>query len=203
VHWRRAGNRDDRGSAVEIVLQLEFRVLRNAMNRRRGTLTRVVFCLMAMGWQAPDASPQARQKAAEEQSDFGSDSDLDRPVPAPKAAMGLIRSELQRTAEELPDKFFEASEIHLDGPNEVDLVILIPAGSHAAHFFMLRPTSGGYKIVLDSGGDSLTVLKTRSSGYRNIAVESITQAGRFTTTVSFRFNGGKYIQVSEKTRRAN
>ncbi len=171
--------------------------------RYRRVLVKALVPFLAAFLEAPHALPQVRQKTLDEQSDFGSDSSLDRPVPTPKSAIDAIRSQLQSSAEELPDKFFETSEIHLDGPAEVDLVILMPAGSHAAHFFLLRPTSSGYSIILDSGGDSLSVLRTRTRGYRNIVVEGFSQAGRLTTTASYRFNGRKYIQISEKTKRTN
>lgn len=167
------------------------------------TLTTIIFCLTVIGLQAPNASPQARQEAADEQSAFGSDSELDRAVPIPRTAMDIVRSVLHRSADELPDKLFEASEIHLDGPSEVDLVVLVHVASHGAHFLMLRPTSDGYSVILNSGGDSLKVLRSKSNGYRSIAIQGFSQAGKVTTNALFRFNGQQYIEASEKTRPTN
>jgi len=173
------------------------------MDKLRETLTKIIFCLIVIGLQAPNASPQARQKAAQEQSVFGSDSELDRAVPVPRTAVDLVRSAMQRSADQLPDKFFEASQIHLNGPAEVDLIVLVHVGSHAARFFMLRPTSDGYRIILNSGGDSLEVLRTKSKGYRNIVIQGLSQAGTFTTNAWYRFDGQQYVEVNEKTRRTN
>ncbi len=173
------------------------------MSRLLWHLTKAIPFLISIGLQVPKALPQAQQKTVQEQSDFGSDSDLDRKVPTPRSAMEAIRTESHSNADELSDDMFETSEIHLNGPAEVDLIVLIHVGSHAARFILLRPTSSGYSIVLDSGGDSLAVLRTRSNGYRNVAVGGITQAGRFTTVASYKFDGRRYIRASEKTKRAN
>jgi hypothetical protein len=163
-------------------------------------VAKITCCLTVVCLQTQHISAQTQQKVAREQSEFGADSNLDRAVPVPKTAVDLIRSAMQRSTDELPDKLFEASEIHLGSPDEVDLIVLVYVSSHGARFFMLRPTPDSYGIILDSGGDSLKVLRTRSKGYRDILIRGLSQAGRFTTNALYRFNGQQYVEISEKTR---
>ena len=137
-----------------------------------------------------------REQGDIEQNAFGSDSDLDHPTPIPDAAVKALREALSQ--DELPDHL-RASEIHLDGPSEIDLVVPVLAGGHAAVFYLLKPTSNGYQLIFDSGGDSMSVLPTRSNGYRDLQVVGITMAGAEITTVVYRFDGHKYVKAKETT----
>ena len=113
--------------------------------------------------------PQTHQKSAREQTEFGSDSDLDRPIPVPPAALDALRSALKATPEELPGDELKASEIHLAGTAETDLIVPRLAGSHAAFFYILRPAARGYKLIFDSGGDGMKQVtrlpRPRSKGF--------------------------------------
>ncbi len=147
------------------------------------------------------SNAQVHQKNPREQTDFGSDSDLDRPVPVPPTALDALRSALKTP--ELPGDELKASEIHLAGPTETDLIVPRLAGSHAALFYILRPTSNGYQLIFDSGGDGMTVLRSRSHGYRDLKVSVFTQAGRSQDTVIYKFNGRRYAKFIEKTEHTN
>jgi len=146
---------------------------------------------------------QTHRKPEPEQADFGADSDLERPIPVPEAALKALRSALQATPDELSAEQLRASIIHLDGTVEADLVVPVLAGGHAAFFYILRPTSSGYQLIFDSGGDFMTVLRTRSHGYRDLQVESVTMAGKNVTFAVYQFDGHKYAKTSEKTEHPN
>lgn len=164
------------------------------------TIIAILF-LTLIGSEAPSTSAQDPQPVVHGQSEFGTNSGLDRAVPIPKKALDLVRSTLNRSPDQLPDRFVEASQIHLDGPGELDLIVLCYVSSHGARFLILKPSSVGYSPILDSGGDYLKVLRTRSNSYRDIYVEGYTQGGKFTTKAIYRFNGQQYVKASEKTER--
>lgn len=162
----------------------------------------VVFLALVLFYRAPVHS-QIQHKRVPEQTDFGSDSELDRPISIPEAALKALRSALHARPDELPDEHLRASEIHLAGPTEIDLVAPMRGGGHAAFFYILRPTLSGYKLIFDSGGDSMTVLRSRSHGYRDLQVVGITMAGKNAATVVYRFDGQKYVEAWEKTEHSN
>jgi len=56
------------------------------------------------------------KQSPREQTDFGSDSDLDRPIPVPQAALDALRSALKAKPDKLLGDKLKASEIHLAGP---------------------------------------------------------------------------------------
>jgi hypothetical protein len=103
--------------------------------------------------------------------------------------------------------WFTASEIHLNGPNEADLVVL-PAAQNSPFicfhsvegigwFWVFRQIGGRYELVLKTAGLGLTVLESRHSGYRDIL--SGGQVGAFATQSSFRFENGRYREHQRKT----
>jgi len=79
-----------------------------------------------------NSNPQTHQKTPREQTEFGSDSDLDRSAPIPPAALDALRSALKATPDELPGDELKASEIHFACTSEVDLVVPRVVGSHTA-----------------------------------------------------------------------
>ena len=161
----------------------------------------VVFLALVFFCPSPVDS-QIQRKRVAEQTEFGADADLDQPIPVPEAALKALRNVLKATSDELPAERLQASEVHLDGPTEVDLVVPVLAGSHAAFFYILRPASDGYELIFDSGGDSMTVLRTRSHGYRDLRVVGITMAGAAQTRVVYRFDGRKYVKANERSGRS-
>src|ERR1700733_13744267 len=69
------------------------------------------------------------KNAAHEQSDFGADlEEPDRPAAVPDEVVQKIREVRKAAPEELPAEWLVASEIHLDGPNEIDLVVIGTGG---------------------------------------------------------------------------
>ncbi len=154
------------------------------MNRQDWILRSAAVFLTTVSFYPAIAHSQTQRKSAPEQTDFGADSELERPIPVPEAALKALRNALQASPDELPAEQLRASEVHLGGLTEADLVVPVIGGGHAAFFYILRPTSDGYQLIFDSGGDSMTVLRARSHGYRDLQVEGITMAGKNVTTAT-------------------
>lgn len=149
----------------------------------------------------------ASKQSQREQADFGADEEkLDRPVPVPDEVVQKIREVDNAPPDELPAEWLLASEIHLDGPNEIDLVIMGTGklrGAHIVHFWVFRKKQTGYEMVLATGGDALSVLKTRWKGFREIDAYGIGLAGAEVTTVTYRFDGQRYQKFKTKTESNN
>lgn len=126
----------------------------------------------------------------EEQSIFGTETLPDqpllkRPVAVPDAVSETLKRDdgVKPCLENNPlppgqplRSWFIASRIHLDGPNETDLVVL---GNQQA-------------------GDSYLCF-SRHGAHRDVQTMSIGQAGRYVTTVTFHFDGKRYRQSREST----
>ena len=186
-----------------MVAKIQVPQLTDALIAARTRLIALGLCLAWSLATSNYASSQGPGKPAAEQIEFGSDSSLDRPVPVPPSAVDCLRKALGASPDELSGDDLKASEIQLHSPAEVDLVIPRLVGGHAALFYVLRPAGNGYQLLFDSGGDALTVLPTRSHGYRDLRVWGFSQAGKTTTTTTYRFNGRRYAKVSEKTEGTN
>jgi hypothetical protein len=136
-----------------------------------------------------------------EQTEFGAEGDFDRPTSVPDEIVQTIRRIDNAPPDQLPADWLAASEIHLDGPDEVDLVVKGIRGlalPHAALFWIFRKQQEGYELVLATGGDSLTVRESRWKGFREISTTNFTQAGRQTTRTIYRFDGQRYKEFNKK-----
>ncbi len=177
------------------------------MKRRYLAAMLLPFVIVAISAVATRASVAAVQKqgagkmSPREQSDFGAEGELDRPVAVPDEVVQKIRQIDNAPPDELPADWLVASEIHLKGPEEIDLVVKGVGGlalPHAALFWIFRKEKENYELVLATGGDSLTVLETRWKGFREISATSLTQAGRQTTNTIYRFDGQRYKESRGK-----
>lgn len=147
-----------------------------------------------------------------------------RPVEVPTAALQVLTDSLDRgtlnclkhhgiTPETVPASWFVASEIHLDGPEEVDLIVQpnlskigtneLPhneafgclLGSNVGPFWVLRNISGRYGLLLATYALGLQVLDSRSNFYRDIQTEAATAVTR--TTILYKMAIAQY-QIAEK-----
>ena len=156
-----------------------------------------------------------------EQSRFNSEQDyagapVEGPVELSAAALRTLAGDQvvlrclkhrERTQDQLPAKWFVASEIHLAGPNEIDLIVLprlAPSdkppseesenaclfGANINPFWVLRETPSGFDLILSKSAHDLDVLNTRSNGYRDIRLYSLTAIS--VTISDFRFDGNRY-----------
>lgn len=170
--------------------------------RSKGSLLKSLLGVLAtlhLGTIAPGVAQGQNKPSGHEQSVFGADApSLDRPVPLPQGALDALRKALATGPNELPAEWLRTSAIHLNGLTETDLVVIGRGAGHAVPFYILRPTSHGYKVILNSGGDSLRVLRTRSNGYRDLQLEGF--AAGTTTKDIYKFDGESYVKGSERTR---
>jgi hypothetical protein len=147
----------------------------------------------------------AGKRFAPEQSHFGSEEEIDRPTAVPEEIVQTIR-QIRKEPYEIQPEWLQASEIHLDGPNEIDLIVVGTGGLRGAHivpFWVFRKKQTGYELVLATGGDALSVLKTRWKGFRDINGYGIGLAGAEITTVTYRFDGQRYQEFKTKTEQNN
>jgi hypothetical protein len=182
----------------------------------RGALLMIVAVLCAPHLLIAQHTNANDQK---EQSEFGIELDVNpivRPVELPRTALDAL-SEDKRVVfclkknglspEELPADWFVASEIHLDGPNETDLVPLpsgglldTPAGeisqnaclvgANTAQMRVLRKNQNDFQLVLSQIGLGMIVLSTRTSGLRDIQVGAA--VGGYYDSIDYKFDGRLY-----------
>ena len=64
-------------------------------------------------------------------------------------------------------------------------------------------TTTGYDIVFRGRADGLTVLTTRTNGYRDLRLIIVTQAGAYVDNVDFRFRNGQYQNSGHRLEHPN
>jgi hypothetical protein len=191
--------------------------------RTTAPLTVVLLLLtFALSLQAQNSS-----KAAEpEQSSFGGEEVpgipfIKRPVSVPDSVLQLLKkadtvkgclSDNEPTPDKPFSSWFVASEVHLGGRSERDLVVLpspragqpdygcFHSASGIQSLWVFRQTGGQYRLVLTTVGNGIDIMKIRHNGYRDIQSVTVGRAGRFITTITFHFDGGQYQRYQEETK---
>jgi hypothetical protein len=192
--------------------------------RGRGNLTfalRSALLMISAVFCAPHLFIAQHTNANEqkEQSEFGIELEVNpilRPVELPRAALDALSKDkrvvfclekIGLSPEELPANWFIASEIHLNGPNERDLVVLpsgrlpnTPAGeisqnaclvgANTAEMWVLRKSQNGFHLVLSQIGLGMSVLSTRTNGLRDIQIGAA--AGGYSDSIAYKFDGQLY-----------
>ncbi len=175
------------------------------MNRNRAMLV-----IMTVGLFAVACAAQSVKRAGvKEQSRFSAEDDtVNRPVDVPEGVLQILRRDErvrlyleaeEKSPEELTTASFLASQIHLDGVDEVDLIVIGEdrlRGANVVVFWIFRKSPQGYKLILKVAAHDLEVLNTRWKRFRNIRIFSLT-AGTISTVV-FRFDGKKYQEYQSK-----
>jgi hypothetical protein len=112
--------------------------------------------------------------------------------------------------EQLPADWFMASEIHLNGPGERDLIVSpggpqdgppqndCLVGANTAQFWVLRKTPEGYTLVLSQIAHNLDVLQTRTNGFRDIRLSAVVSLQ--VVTIHYRFSGHSYELAGQNRR---
>lgn len=116
------------------------------------------------------------------------------------------------STKEVLASWFVGSEIHLNGPDEVDLIVeprdlsekpsanRCLYGAHVMPFWVLREADGKFQLLLETDAAGLFVLDSRTKGYRDI--KEVTGFIGTTGSVTFQFDGEKY-QISERVDKSN
>jgi hypothetical protein len=152
----------------------------------------------------------AQRHAQPEQREFSAeDEGVQRPVVIPQSVLDILaKDDGARNLMEnedpplksVPASWFSASEVHLAGPNEKDLVVVGEepvSGGNTARFWVFRPISSGYELVLSDSAHDLQVKKKRWKGYCEIELSGATAVEFFSTT--FRWDGTKYVNFREES----
>lgn len=150
--------------------------------------------------EGPPTGPPVEGSPEPEQSLFNSDDEKwVRLVRLPQKVIEILQKTSNTTPEQIPDESFLASEIHLSGPRETDLIVMGIGelrGAHLAPFWVFRKTMAGYELVLSTGGDGLAVSKRRRNGLRMIQVANLTVDTIRTTT--YEYDGHRYTELDSK-----
>lgn len=172
-------------------------------------------------WGAPgqkSASGRHPEQTVFELAPDISDKVVKHPAEIPKSALDALRDSLNTgtvnclksmgiTPEHASASWFQASAVHLNGPNEVDLVVfpyvpnpsptnpagcMLPANFGLAWVLGPGIATGRYRLLLATGGLRLEVLNSRANRYRDIQVG---QPGRM---VLYKFSGQQYQAADGK-----
>ena len=169
--------------------------------------------------QEPVKDQKSEQTVFDAEPDSG-EMHVKRPVEIPDSALQVLRDGLTggvfnclkargATPEQAPASWFIASAVHLNGPEEVDLIVLPNAPSvakptnpggcmlpaHGGRFWVLGPgiASGRYELLLATVGLRLEILNSRTNRYRDIQIGS----GR--TAELYKFMLQQYQLAEKKT----
>jgi hypothetical protein len=167
-------------------------------------------------------SQTAKQPQASEQSRFAVEGiPIEKPKDVPESVLKILRKDdyvvgclrQGQSVSEIPTSWFVGSEIHLDGSDQIDLIVvprqLAPKkdeptdnaclyGANVAPFWVFRQTSGQPTLVLEISAAGLKVLNAKTNGCRHIRTWSSTA---LTRTISyFRFDGHQYRPVETKAK---
>jgi hypothetical protein len=162
-----------------------------------------------------------------EQTVFDAEPDPDvmhisKPVEIPESALEVLRDTITGgsanclksrgvTPGQASASWFLASAVHLNGPDEVDLVVLLnepaiaypknPGGcllpANGNYFWVLGPgrASGKYRLLLETYGHRLEVLNSRTNRYRDIQAGYASTAGSGASLYKFMLS---QYQLAEK-----
>jgi hypothetical protein len=113
---------------------------------------------------------QVRQSPIEQRSFGAEDQNFEHTVSLPSTVLDILRKQDEvKDALDMenvpfgdpPSTWFLASEVHLAGPNEKDIVVMgkCPVcGANVVPFWVFRPDEHGHELILAAGGLGLTSL---------------------------------------------
>ena len=157
-----------------------------------------------------EAVPQSTQTLGLEQTEFSAEDEaVKKPAKIPDDVLALLRQD-ERVKDlledgkippgELPTSWFSASAIHLSDPIAPDLIVAAEGplkGDVVEGFWVFCHTEHGYRLALHAPAHELVVTETYWNGYREI--EMSTESANVLTTVSFRWDGKRYVEFQEKS----
>lgn len=93
-----------------------------------------------------------------------------------------------------PEQLFRAAKVRLGPPNEIDLVVsgIYPmSGADNDWFWIVRSVAQDPKVLLTVGGNSVTLLDSRTHGYRDLRIAWSAASG-YSVEKVYHFDGEKY-----------
>jgi hypothetical protein len=166
------------------------------MNRQTILVFWAPICLQVSCAQIPRHPSQEQLRFSAE------DESVRRPVVVPEGALAIVKKDpyviefldgRDTSAAEPREPWLVASEVHLAGPDERDIVVVATGrlrGANVTTFWVLRPTGHGFELLLTAPAHDLIVRNSRSQGYRDIQI--LATPGIRVSAVSFRFDGNQY-----------
>jgi hypothetical protein len=170
---------------------------------------KIILLLVIASLMCPFTYGQRRRtRQAKEQTSFGSETPITRPVKLPKDVLEQLsefddgrlkqcqKSEFGRESD--ITKHFAASAVNINNDGQQDLIVqaqtLCFMGAHNTTFWVFAKVEQrlfpGYDLIFAERADFLGVLKTSTNGYRDIETASHTALELYTTT--WKFDGQKY-----------
>jgi hypothetical protein len=178
----------------------------------------LILMLVLTVFGAASPAQQGEKTREREQLDFSMEQEIvpiQQPVTLSKGALKVLEKEAdvsscmenaKLSAGQLPNSWFVGSQVHLDGPDEIDLIVLpsqlkatqpmhpVPNacffGPYTTKFWVLRMSMKGFELVLSVNAHDLGVRKTSWERHRDIEASVSSLNG--TTTSIFRFDGQQY-----------
>jgi len=159
------------------------------------------------------------QRHHDEQTDFSMETEIVpvvHPFPLSRAALNALAPD-KRVAfclrenklepQQLPANWFVASRVHLDGPDEVDLVVQpsdrLPdtpegavsanaclIGANTVQFWILRKTQEGFVLVLSEIASELEIRSSRTHRLRDVRLRAV--VGGYVSNLECKFDGQAY-----------
>jgi hypothetical protein len=137
-----------------------------------------------------------------EQTSFGAEEKIERPVALPADVLQALRRDEQsqaclaegQSARDISASWFIASEINLNNDRLPDLIVMAKNpclfGANVKPFWVFSNSPRGHRLVLDVSAQGLDVMKIKSNSYRNIRAEAATATTLL--MIDFKFDGRKY-----------
>jgi hypothetical protein len=155
-------------------------------------------------------SEQAKKHPSKEQIKFGLEESVNQPVPIPDAVLAALKTDSEVRTSRCVDGdqpsltvsalWFEASQIHLDGAGEIDLLVKAKngclLGANIGPFWIFRKAQDGYELVLNVSALGLELLPTRTNGHKDVSAGAV--AGGEFGTVVYKFDGRRYQEFGNK-----
>jgi hypothetical protein len=163
----------------------------------------LVLLLGTLAVPTPASNVQIGISKTYEQTHFGVEEKIVKPVTVPSDALRILRQdEISQTcvaegksADQIPASWFVASAIHLNGEALPDLIVTAGNsclfGANVNPFWVFAHTQRGYKLVLSLSALGLDVMPRKVSGYRSIRASAATANQVFTTI--FKYDGRRYV----------
>jgi hypothetical protein len=161
----------------------------------------IVFAACMVTWLQVIPLRGAAQPLSEQLHFSAEEENVKRPIALPEEALALIAKDPyvmellkdQRPEEAQLSTWLSASEVHLDGPKEKDIIVVAKgplSGANVTTFWILRPSSRGFEVMLTVPAHDLVIQNMRSKGYRDI--EALAATAVRVSTIYFRFDGNQY-----------
>jgi hypothetical protein len=160
---------------------------------------------------APRAeSQQTKKRPSQKQTRFGLEESVIQPVPIPDAVLSMLSADSEvRTSgcidqgqpnPKISASWFEASHIHLDGPEEVDLLVKAKNGclfgANIGPFWIFKKTQYGYELVLNVSALGVELLPSRTNGHKDVSAGAV--AGGKAVSIFYKFDGRRYQESGNR-----